>query len=163
MTDLVEFPHDSLGYPLVRGYSEQPDDVVLRTEFEVGPARQRRTTTQDVKRITLTFQFNKLQYTKFAAWSRHKAMSGARWFTINLDSELGIVPHEARFLRTGPSVWKAVLDRAGRRTVDVTVEVRNPPSLSKRTLDLVLNNDHTVIMAKLEQFHTLVHSHMGQI
>ena len=160
---LIEFPHDDLGYPLVRGYSEQPDDVVLRTPFEVGPARQRRTTTQNVKRITLTFRFNKLQYTKFAAWSRQKAMSGARWFSINLDSELGIVPHEARLLRTDSSVWKADLDRAGRRTVGVTLEVRNPPSLSKRTLDLVLNNDHTVIMAKLEQFHTLVHSHMGQI
>ena len=160
---LIEFPHAALGAPLIRGYSEQPDDVVLRTPFEVGPARQRRTTTQHVKRITLTFQFTEGQYTKFAAWSRHEAMSGARWFTINLKSELGIVPHEARFLRTGSSVWKADLDRAGRRTVDVTVEVRNPPSLSKRTLDLVLNHDHAVIMAKLKQFHTLVHSHMGQI
>ena len=163
MTDRIEFPHESLGNPLVAGYSEQPDDVVLRTEFEVGAARQRRTTTQHTKRITMKFRFTKTQYAKFAGWSRLCADSGARWFWINLDSELGIVPHEARFLRTGASVWKADLLLKGDRMVAFTVEVRNPPALSTRTINLVLYHDYTAIGAQLARFDTMVHTELSQI
>lgn len=48
----ITFPK-RLPYPTVEGYSIRPDEAIIRTDMEAGPARQRRRYTQTPSKISV--------------------------------------------------------------------------------------------------------------
>lgn len=59
---------DTLPNPLGPGYEMTPADPFLRTDMEVGPARQRRLTSARMDRVQAVWQFSPLEFTAFRAW-----------------------------------------------------------------------------------------------
>ena len=89
----------TLPLPSVEGYGLTPQEAVLRTDMESGPARQRRRFRQTPTRITVRWLFSETQFALFEAWYKYHADEGGQWFEITLLGGLGLLPHEARFTR----------------------------------------------------------------
>ena len=70
---MTEVWPDRLPLPTIEGYGIQPDEAILRTEMEAGPARQRRRFTNVPSRITVRWVMSAEQFLLFEAWYRWAA------------------------------------------------------------------------------------------
>lgn len=147
---MEEFPA-VLPAPMQDKYSINPGEAVTRTEMESGPARQRREFTQVPTKIPVRWKFRQDQLALFQAWYRWKADEGGEWFTIDLLSGLGLVPHEARFV----GQYKAPKRTEGGFFVDAELEVRELPVLTEPELDILLDTDLVDLQAAVARLHVL--------
>lgn len=120
----------TLPRPLSSGYSINPSSAVLRTEMEVGAARQRRITSQPPSRISLVWNFTQEEFAIFEAWWHYTVQQGQAWFDMSLANGLGYATQSCRF--TGP--YKADHLKGFNFRVDAEVEVRSLPIMSEATL-----------------------------
>lgn len=149
----VEFPQH-LPYPTVEGYSIRPDDAIVRTEMESGPARQRRRYTQTPSRITVRWIMNRHQFSLFEAWYKYFAKEGAEWFVITLLGGLGLIKQEARFTKQ----FEASLLNGYLWEVSSELEIRERPTLSEGGLGILLENDYEKLLNAVNRLHYLVHT-----
>ena len=161
MPATVSWP-DKLPLPTFEGYGIEPQDGVLRTEMEAGPARQRRRYTQTPSRIPVRWRFSQLEFGIFEAWYKWKGKEGATWFSMTLLGGIGMGPHEARFVGSGNSPYKASPQRGGlgqgaRWIVTTTLEIRERPVLSEPALNIVLAEDLARLFAAIDSLHATVH------
>jgi hypothetical protein len=162
MSTTVSWP-DKLPLPTFEGYGIEPQDGVLRTEMEAGPARQRRRFTQVPSRIPVRWSFTQWEFGIFESWYKWKGMEGAVWFSMDLLGGLGLVTHEARFVGNGSSPYKATPTRGGpgrgaRWIVTTTLEIRDRPVLTEPALNIVLAEDVTGLLAAIDAAHVVIHT-----
>lgn len=113
----------SLPAPAADGFSLQPVDPVIRTDFEAGPVRTRRRYTNAPTRVSVSWVLNRLQMAVFESWHRHTLSDGAAAFDCPLDNGQGVTTWgNVRFAemwraqRLGPNAWRvtATLEAAER-------------------------------------------------
>ncbi|MEG3639275.1 hypothetical protein [Magnetococcus sp. PR-3] len=140
--------------PTVQGYVIKPEDALLRTEMDAGPARQRRIFTHVPTVVTVRWRMNPEQFALFQSWFRHKAYSGAAWFSIILANGMGLQEQEGRF--HGP--YKAQpLFRGLFWEVTANLEIRDPPVMGAAALDLLLSGEGDAFMIQANRLHSLIH------
>ena len=99
----------TLPTPLVDGYELSPSDQTIRTDMEIGSARQRRRTVARNDHVSVAWVFDETQMTSFRAWFDDAVAGvagGAAWFTTQLRIGSGLESREARFI--GP--WSGQYD-----------------------------------------------------
>jgi hypothetical protein len=143
----------TLPLPSVEGYGVSPQEAVLRTEMESGPARQRRRFRQTPTRITVRWLFGEYQFALFEAWYKFHADEGGQWFEITLLGGLGLLPHEARFTRQ----FEARLLPARRWDVKGELEIRERPTLDEGAIGLLLESEPDALFVAIATLHRLVH------
>jgi hypothetical protein len=143
----------TLPLPSVEGYGVSPQEAVLRTEMESGPARQRRRFRQTPTRITVRWLFGEYQFALFEAWYKFHADEGGQWFEITLLGGLGLLPHEARFTRQ----FEARLLPARRWEVKGELEIRERPTLDEGAIGLLLESEPDALFVAVATLHRLVH------
>ncbi len=143
----------TLPLPSVEGYGLTPQEAVLRTDMESGPARQRRRFRQTPTRITVRWLFLETQFALFEAWYKYHADEGGQWFEITLLGGLGLLPHEARFTRQ----FEARLLSARRWEIKGELEIRERPTLDEGALNLLLEFEAQDLFAMGSELHQLVH------
>lgn len=149
---LVSWP-DTLPLPTVEGYVVSPQEAVLRTEMESGPARQRRRFRQTPTRITVRWLLGEYHFALFEAWYKFHADEGGQWFQITLLGGLGLLPHDARFTRQ----FDARLLPARRWEVRGELEIRERPTLDAGAVSLLLEVEPTALLKVIAELHRLVH------
>lgn len=149
---LVSWP-DTLPLPTVEGYAVSPQEAVLRTEMESGPARQRRRFRQTPTRITVRWLLGEYHFALFEAWYKFHADEGGQWFQITLLGGLGLLPHDARFTRQ----FDARLLPARRWEVRGELEIRERPTLDAGAVSLLLEYEPTALLKVIADLHRLVH------
>lgn len=117
--------------PTVGGYSYKPQENVIRTDMEAGPARQRRRFTREATTVSLQFIFTQTEMGVFEYWFRNEAKHGASWFDMNLASGAGIQQVQARFV--APYKAKALPGLNYEVTGDVEVDLM--PVISQAEYD----------------------------
>lgn len=144
---------NTLPLPSVEGYGLTPQEAVLRTDMESGPARQRRRFRQTPTRITVRWLFSEFEFALFEAWYKYHADEGGQWFEIPLTGGLGLLAHEARFTRQ----FEAQLMSARRWQVKSELEIRERPTLNESALNILLDSDFESLLMSVENLHRLVH------
>jgi len=144
----------TLPLPLIEGYGLTPQEAVLRTDMESGPARQRRRFRQTPTRITVRWLFSEFEFALFEAWYKYHADEGGQWFEITLLGGLGLLPHEARFT----SQFEAGLLFGRQWDVKGELEVRERPTLDEGALNLLLLMSIDDLYAMRDGMHSLVHT-----
>jgi hypothetical protein len=137
----------------VEGYAVSPQEAVLRTEMESGPARQRRRFRQTPTRITVRWLLGEYHFALFEAWYKFHADEGGQWFQITLLGGLGLLPHDARFTRQ----FDARLLPARRWEVRGELEIRERPTLDAGAVSLLLEVEPTALLKVIADLHRLVH------
>ncbi len=160
------FPN-TLPLPTFEGYSIEPLDVILRTDMESGPARQRRRFTQAPTKLPVRWRFTAHEFMVFESWFKNKAKAGGAWFSVTLLGGLGMTDHEARFVGRGQAPYNAQPHRGGpgdgaRWIVTSALEVRDRPVLSEEALDIVLNEDALALLSTISTFDTFVNNDLFQ-
>jgi len=139
----------------VEGYQIKPKPNVVRTDMEVGPARQRRRSTMTTDDMPVVFKMTNWELALFEAWYADKALEGAAWFVIPHLGGVGLVNCEARF-KAGQDFVYARLN--GERTqVTCTLEVRQRPRLKGADFDLLVDSDPEVLFAAIADLQTALH------
>jgi alkanesulfonate monooxygenase SsuD/methylene tetrahydromethanopterin reductase-like flavin-dependent oxidoreductase (luciferase family) len=119
----MAFP-TTLPKPSYNGYQLAPADQTVRTDMEVGAARQRRRTAARNDQISLTWIFTDAEMAIFRAWfdDGAEAAGGAAWFTgLNLVmGDTGLTAEECRFI----GAWSADAMPGLRWNVTAKLEVR---------------------------------------
>lgn len=162
MAVTVAWP-DTLPLPTFEGYGIEPQDSILRTEMESGPARQRRRYTQTPTRIPARWRFTAWEFALFESWFKYKAKEGGEYFSINLLGGLGMVSHEARFVGRGSSPYRAQPMRGGpgdgaRWIVTSALEIRERPTLSEEALEVALVEDIPGLISAIDSMDVLVNT-----
>lgn len=141
-----------LPYPTIEGYTIKPDEAIVRTEMEAGPARQRRRYTQTPSKITVKWIMNREQFSLFEAWYKYYAKEGAEWFLISLLGGLGLLEQEARFTKQ----FEASLSNGYLWSISSELEIRDRPTLSEGALAILLDSDPIKLDKTVERLHQLV-------
>lgn len=76
----IEQRYPSLGRLLLAGYAEQPEQAVLRTDMESGPAKQITVRSRVLVTRPVSYYYTSAQYQGFKAWHRDALNRGANWF-----------------------------------------------------------------------------------
>lgn len=152
---MIKWP-DTLPLPTIQGYSVQPNDSILRTEMEAGPARQRRRFTQTPTRVGVRWVMRQDQFALFESWYRFQAREGGAWFEIELLGGLGLLEQEARFTRQ----FQAQLFAGVLWEISSELEIRERPVLDEGLLALLLDEDALGIITAADGLHALVHRHL---
>lgn len=124
-----------LPVPVVDGYTLAPQDATVRTEMEVGPARQRRRSTAMPTQVTMKCIMTRTQFQIFEAWFKYKALDGAAWFVMPVANGSGVTDTDARF--TAP--YQAAALPGLTFEVSATVECRTMAMLSEAELEAIIN------------------------
>ncbi len=153
MTTTITFP-SNLPYPKVDGYSIKPDEAIVRTDMEAGPARQRRRYTQTPSKITVNWMMTRDQFSLFEAWYKYHAKEGAEWFYITLLGGLGLIEQEARFTQQfEASLYNGILWE-----ITSELEIRDRPTLSEGALNILLDCEYDALVISTNNLHTFVHT-----
>lgn len=148
-----------LPLPTIDGYSVSPQDGILRTAMDMGPARQRRRYTTTPTRIAVRWLMNAEQCALFEGWYRWYAKEGGSWFDITLLGGLGLTLHQARFTKPyeahlkGGRLWEIMSE----------LEVRERPTLSHDIVMLMVSEDVSKLTEEAENFHLFVHQTLPRI
>ena len=110
----------SLPQPNLNGYAIKPDAGFIRTDMDVGPARQRRRYTAPPSRISASWVFNATQMAAFKTFFETTLDLGSGWFTLNINAGAGMADKDCRF--TEP--YQASLSASGVWSVSASLEVR---------------------------------------
>lgn len=101
--------------PIPKAVQGSPSNQLLSGSDD-GQYSARRLTMVPAASISATFKFLQNQYQQFVFWYRVDLKYGHKWFTINLPSGAGIVPHVARFMSPPEAKFN------GHRHWDVTAD-----------------------------------------
>ncbi len=148
----LRFPKH-LPYPTVEGYTIKPDEAIVRTDMEAGPARQRRRYSQTPSKISVRWVMKREQFSLFEAWYKYHAKEGAEWFYITLLGGLGLLEQEARFTKQ----FEAKLLNGFLWEVTSELEIRDRPTLSEGALNILLDCDYDKLVEAINHLHTYVH------
>lgn len=75
---MATFP--SYGILLNRGYKEQRDPLLVRTEMDGGVPKQRPRATRGMVKRPVTYRFAAADYQSFVDWHRSDISNGTLWF-----------------------------------------------------------------------------------
>lgn len=157
MTVSLSWPAQ-LPLPSITGYAITRKPYVARTEMDLGPARQRRRSTQTSAEVTVQFELNAWEQMLYDAFVEHKAQNGAAWFNITLLSGRGLESYEAR-IKTGSD--QSDKPRNGERWVcTMTLELRNRPILSEAEFDMLIDEDRSEFLAAVNALDALMHTNL---
>ena len=148
----IYFPKN-LPYPTVESYSVQPNEAIVRTDMESGPARQRRRYTQTPSKISVRWIMNREQFSLFEAWYKYHAKEGAEWFYITLLGGLGLLEQEARFTKQ----FEAKLLNGYLWEITSELEIRDRSTLSEGALNILLDSDCPKLVLSVNRLHNYVH------
>lgn len=148
----VYFPK-ILPYPTVDSYSIRPDEAIIRTEMEAGPARQRRRYTQTPSRISVRWIMSPEQFCLFEAWYKYYAKEGAEWFVITLLGGIGLTEQDARFTQQ----FEASLIAGRLWQITSELEIRDRPTVTEDAMQILLDSDFTKLELATNRLHILVH------
>ena len=148
----IYFP-THLPYPTTDGYLIKPDEAIVRTDMEAGPARQRRRYTQTPSKISVRWIMNREQFSLFESWYRFYAKEGAEWFVITLLGGLGMLEQEARFTKQ----FDAKLLKGVLWEITSELEIRDRPTLSDGALGILLDCDYDKLVIATDILHKFVH------
>ena len=124
--DLVAFP-SQLPCPSPAGYQLRHVDPMVRTQLASGRARQRRRFTSVPTEIPVSWTFTQPQMQLFEVWYRYSIDDGVQWFSVRLQTPLGIKDYRARF--TG--IYRADLLGADHWRVTAEIELYERQTLPK--------------------------------
>jgi hypothetical protein len=111
----------ALPAPSISGYTLAPEESTIRTDLEVGTARQRRRTRSAPTTVSLSWRMTDAQFTQFKQWYEGDCAAGASWFNMDLAlGESGINSTECRF----KGAYKASALPGLNWDVSASVEVR---------------------------------------
>lgn len=115
-------------------YSWAPQTAFVRTEMEVGPARQRQRasampTTFGCKMILTRYQVAILE-----AWYKYKISNGAAWFTMPVLTETGMVDTSVRFSEP----YQVAMQGYDLYEITCNMEINDMPMMSEDKLNLIL-------------------------
>ncbi len=147
----ITFP-SLLPYPLASSYTIKPDEAIVRTDMEAGPARQRRRYTQTPSKITVKWIMNKEQFALFEAWYKYQAKEGAEQFYITLLGGLGLTEQEARFT----TQFEATLTNGYLWEITSELEIRDRPTLREDGMELLIDNDYNKLLLAVDRFELYV-------
>jgi hypothetical protein len=100
----------TLPAPLSNGYEIKPQEQVIRTDMEKGPARVRHVTTANTDRVKLGWEMTDEQLAIYRPWFKTDIAGGAMWFTISLVvGTIGFKEMSARFVGVPNIVYLPVL------------------------------------------------------
>ena len=120
---MATFPA-TLPAPSYNGYQLAPEDQTVRTDMEVGPARQRRRTAARNDQISLTWEFDDAEMAIFRDWfdDAAEAAGGDAWFTgLSLATgNTGLTAEECRFI----GAWTGVPLPGLRWNITAKLEIR---------------------------------------
>ncbi|HZP98031.1 MAG TPA: hypothetical protein VFB13_00710 [Reyranella sp.] len=150
MTVSLSWPA-ALPLPSIQGYQLTRKPYVSRTNMDIGPARQRRRSTETLAELTVQLELTSWEQMLFDAWCELRAQNGAQWFNITLLGGRGLETYEAR-IKAG--VDQSDKPRNGERWIcTFTLETRSRPMLTSAELDMLLLEDRTEIMTDLPAIH----------
>lgn len=129
------WPTDTINYLAERGsWNQTPNEPVLRSEFDYGPARSRRRFTKQISQITFRIVMTNQQFAYFEAFYQNDIHSGAAWFTMPV--YLGRGTYEEKRVRiTEPPTHTEAL--YGHVTVSLKLELSNSAIVSSATVWLL--------------------------
>ena len=110
----------------IQGFTLTPQQNIIRTDMESGPARQRRRFTREPTIATVSWLFTIEEMSIFEYWFDNIAEHGAAWFSVQIISGKGVQSVNARF--TEP--WNAAA-RPGYFTVSAKLEIENIPTITE--------------------------------
>ena len=117
----------SLPLPLQTGYDLQTVSPLIRTQMQSGRSRQRRAFTYTPQTVTVSWLFTESQAALFENFFQESLTDGQSWFFAELQSPLGVMPVECRFVDVynGPS-----LIGFNKWNVSATLETRDRQTLN---------------------------------
>ncbi len=148
----ITFPK-RLPYPTVEGYSIRPDEAIIRTDMEAGPARQRRRYTQTPSKIAVKWIMLPEQFCLFEAWYKYYAKEGAEWFVITLLGGIGLTEQEARFTQQ----FEANIIAGRLWQITTELEIRDRPTITEDAMLIIMDSDFQKLEFSIDKLHTLVH------
>lgn len=148
----IKFP-EILPYPTVESYSIRPDEAIIRTDMESGPARQRRRYTQTPSKITVRWIMSPEQFCLFEAWYKYYGKEGAEWFSINLLGGIGLTEQDARFTQQ----FEASLIAGRLWQITSELEIRDRPTISEEATGVISEIDLQSLELLSSKLHILVH------
>ncbi len=148
----ITFPK-RLPYPTVDGYSIRPDEAIIRTDMEAGPARQRRRYTQTPSKIAVKWIMSPEQFCLFEAWYKYYAKEGAEWFVITLLGGIGLTEQEARFTQQ----FEASLAAGRLWQITTELEIRDRPTIGEDATLIIMDSDFQKLELSVDRLHSLVH------
>lgn len=116
-------------------YAIQPVTGFMRTEMEIGVARQRRIATAMPTNVSFKLLLNREAFSVFEAWYKHELQNGAAWFSMPIDCGQGFVYTDTRFTDSY-SVSAAALELY---EIECHVECRELPVMDEETLRSYMN------------------------
>ena len=148
----ITFPK-RLPYPTVESYSIRPDEAIIRTDMEAGPARQRRRYTQTPSKIAVKWIMSPEQFCLFEAWFKYYAKEGAEWFVITLLGGIGLTEQEARFTQQ----FEASLASGRLWQITTELEIRDRPTIGEDATLIIMDSDFQKLELSVDRLHSLVH------
>lgn len=85
--------------PRISGYDGEQGPVSKRTDFDMGPARQRRMFTSAPEMLNVSFRFKPAEMAIFKEFWKDDIGFGVDWFSIELNLGSGLATYDARFKR----------------------------------------------------------------
>ena len=148
----IKFP-ERLPYPTVESYSIRPDEAIIRTDMESGPARQRRRYTQTPSKITVRWVMSPEQFCLFEAWYKYYGKEGAEWFSINLLGGIGLTEQDVRFTQQ----FEASLIAGRLWQITSELEIRDRPTITEDALQIIMDSDFQKLELTVDKLHRFVH------
>lgn len=148
----ITFPK-RLPYPMVESYSIRPDEAIIRTDMEAGPARQRRRYTQTPSKIAVKWIMSPEQFCLFEAWYKYYAKEGAEWFVITLLGGIGLTEQEARFTQQ----FEANITAGRLWQITTELEIRDRPTITEDATLIIMDSDFQKLELSVDRLHILVH------
>lgn len=86
----------TLPLPIRPGYGGESGNPMIRTDFDSGPARQRKRFTDVPDKLNLTFKFKAAEMAIFKNFWKLDINAGTDWFLMTLDLGFGLSVYEVR-------------------------------------------------------------------
>lgn len=130
---LEAWPFDLNYLAEIGTYGLEPHDDLTRTEFDYGPAAQRRRFVNSYPKVTFSISMTSLEFETFKAFYHYDLLDGMRWFTmpVYFGSTESVV--KTRFTKKY-TVSNAVFDRI---SVGLSVETKELPVFEPYVLYLI--------------------------
>ena len=118
-------------------YTIEPVEGFIRSEMEVGTARQRRIATATPTNVSFRLFLKREGFKVFEAWYKHTLQNGAAWFAMPINCGSGNVMTDVRFTE----VYSSSLVGFDKFEVSCRVECRELPTMSASDLAGYLSDD----------------------
>ena len=115
-------------------YSWTPQTAFVRTEMEVGPARQRRRASTMPTTFSCKMILTRYQVAILEAWYKYKIESGAAWFTMPVLTETGMIDTSVRFSEP----YQVAMQGYDLYEITCNLEINDMPMMSEDRLNLIL-------------------------